>query len=110
MAVLTPGIISGGTIGVEATKALDGTTTSVEWAIPPRIGQVSIGVTLGGAGSYKVEYTNSPTADVLGGTARWFDAFGADQSTSRLITLYACMSSVRITRLTGSMTVDMRGQ
>jgi hypothetical protein len=110
MAVNEPGIIAGGTIGVEATQALDGTTTSIEWRIPPRIGQVSVGVTLGGAGSYKVEYTNSPTANVLAGTARWFDAFGADQSVSRMVTLYACISSVKITRISGTMTVDFRGQ
>lgn len=112
MAIENPNLISGGTIGIEAEKTLNGTTTTVDWLIPPRIGVISVSVKLDaetGMG-YKIEYTNCTVARVQAGTAIWFDAFGADQSVSRIIALYGAISSVRITRLAGAMVASIRGQ
>lgn len=115
MAISTPGVIQGGTIGVEAKASLDGAVQSVvTWSIPPRIGVISIGVRLPAetGNSYKVEYSNSPVADIIADTAAWFDMYGANQSISRLASVYGALSAIRVTRLsgTGTFVATLRGQ
>lgn len=115
MAIENPNVIQGGTIGIEAKCLLDGAIKSVvTWPIPPRIGVISIGVRLPAeaGNSYKVEYSNSLVVDVQADTAVWFDAYGANQSTSRIIAVYGALSAVRVTRLggVGTFVANIRGQ
>lgn len=108
----TPGAVSGGTLGIADKKTLDGTTlSSVVWQIPPRIGTLTVQCVTAGA-TYRVETTANPIEDVSADTATWFDLFGADQSASRQQALFASVSAVRVTRVSGagSVVACIRGQ
>jgi hypothetical protein len=113
MAIENPNLIQGGTLGIEAEKTLNTSYQEHAWLIPPRIGVISISVKLDAETgmAYKVEYTNATVARVQSGTnVPWFDAFGASQSTSKVIALYGAISAIRITRTAGTMLASIRGQ
>jgi hypothetical protein len=109
--VTTPGAVSGGTLGITDKKTLDGSALSyVVWQIPPRIGSVTVQVYVVSAGSYRVEMTASPIDDITTDTADWFDMFGADQSASRQQAIFASVTAVRVTRVSGIHRACIRGQ
>jgi len=113
MAIENPNLIQGGTIGIEAEKELSSSVQEALWLIPPRIGVISISVKLDAETGmeYKVEYTNATVARLQAGTdVPWYDAYGANQSISRVVALYGAISGVRITRISGTMLASMRGQ
>ena len=114
--IKNPNVIQGSTIGIEDEQSLDGATlgSEVTWKIPPRIGVISVSVKLPSetGNVWKLEYTNSPTSRVDAGTAIWFDHYGADQSLSRIGSMYGALSAVRVTRVSGNGTLvaAIRGQ
>lgn len=115
MAITNPNLISGSTIGIEASASLTAGSPYVTWAIPPRVGVISVCVRLDAETgyAYKIEYTNSPVAEVQADTCKWFDYFGANQSTSRIVPMYGCTSAIRVTRVSGgavALYTAIRGQ
>jgi len=109
--VTVPGAVSGGTLGITDKKTLDGVSlTTIVWQIPPRIGTLTIQAAVVSAGSYRVETTASPIEDVQADTADWFDVFGADQNASRQQAIFAAVTAVKVTRVSGSRRVCIRGQ
>ncbi len=111
MATITiPGSVSGGNLGINDKKTIDGTTTQVVWQIPPRIGTITIQAQVLTAGSYRVEATASPIEDVQADSADWFDALGADQVASSMNPIIAAVTAIRVVRVAGSHRVCIRGQ
>ena len=111
MATITiPGAVTGGSLGINAKKTLDGASPAVVWQIPPRIGTLTVQVFITSAGTYRVEATASPIEDVQADTADWFDAYGADQNASSMRSIIAAVTAIRVTRVTGSHRVCIRGQ
>lgn len=109
--ITTPNAVSGGTLGINDKKTLDGSAlTYVIWQIPPRVGTLTIQAKVVSAGSYRVEATASPIADVLDDSADWFDIPGADQTVSRMIAIFSSVTAVRVTRVSGTHRVCIRGQ
>jgi len=109
--VTVPGAVSGGTLGITDKKTLDGSAlTVVTWQIPPRIGTLTIQANVVSAGSYRIETTASPIEDVQADTADWYDVFGADQAASRQQAIFAAVTAVRATRVSGTHRVCIRGQ
>lgn len=106
----TPGSVSGGTLGINAVATLSASAVSIIWEIPPRIGTITVQVAVLSAGTYRVEVTASPRDNVASDTADWFDLWGADQNASRQDAIFAAITAIRITRVTGTHRVCIRGQ
>lgn len=109
-ALSTPGAVAGGTIGINDVTTLNATKQSVIWEIPARIGTLTVQVAVLSAGGYRVEITASPRDNVVSDTADWFDVFGADQVASRQQALFASVTAVKFTRVSGEHRVCIRGQ
>ncbi len=113
MATLTvPGAVSGGTLGISDKKTLDGTILAmVAWQIPPRVGTITVQTVTAGA-VYRVEVTANPIEDVSADSASWFDLYGADQSANQQRAIFASVSAVRVSRIsgTGNVIACIRGQ
>jgi hypothetical protein len=113
--VVVPGAVSGGTLGISDKQSITAALPSadpgvVTWQIPPRIGTITLQVYVTSAGSYYAEVTASPIADVVAGTADWFDLFGANQSASRQQAIFSSVTAVRVTRVSGEFRACIRGQ
>ena len=110
MATLTtPGSVSAGSLGISAKATLNNTETSIIWEIPPRIGTLTIQNQITSAGgSYRVEVTASPIADVENDTAHWFDAIGTDQTISTLKAIFSAVTAVKVQRISGTRSEERR--
>ena len=108
--ISTPGSVSGGTLGINAVTTLSASAASIIWEIPPRIGTLTVQIAVLTAGSYRVEVTASPRDNVVADTADWFDLWGADQTVSRQEAIFSALTAIKITRVSGSHRVAIRGQ
>jgi len=108
--LVSPGAVSGSTLGIAAKETISSTINSITWQIPPRIGAITIQVYVLVAGNYRVEATASPYEDLIAGNERWFDIFGADQSAHMQKPILSSVTAVRVTRLSGTHEVCIRGQ
>ena len=108
--ISTPGSVSGSTLGITALAVLNGTSQSIIWEIPPRIGTITLQAAVLSAGTWRAEVTASPRDNVLSDTADWFDVFGADQVASRQEAIFSAITAIRFTRLSGEHRVCIRGQ
>jgi hypothetical protein len=113
MAVLVPGFVRGGTLGINDRAQIDGTTSEVIWEIPPRIGILTI------QGRCKVTpaefqvYTTADPVDSIGASsdpATWFPVFSAAQVADVQTPIHGSVTAVKFVRTAGTIMVGIRGQ
>jgi len=111
-AYLTPVSKNEGALGGSKYVRLDGSSGNAlaMLAIPGRVGGVHVQVDVVGSGTYVVEYTGWGRSYCEADTAVWRDWYGANMTASDDLFIPACIGSVRVRWISGTVDVNFNYQ